>query len=102
MSISRHAVSGPLPPNAHRSKSRTSRPRLTVTWRIALAWFQAAISSTPAAQASTSIPTASASRPYTASAASRCSGISPPSRCSGMWPSSMNASVVVGSDPPPG
>ena len=30
-------------------KSRTSRPRLTVTWRSALAWFQAEISRTPVA-----------------------------------------------------
>ena len=33
-------------------KSRTSRPRLTVTWRSALAWFHAEISRTPVAQAS--------------------------------------------------
>ena len=56
MSISRQAVSGPEPPKAQRSKSRTSSPRLTVTWRIALAWFQAAISSTPAAHASRDEP----------------------------------------------
>ena len=56
-SMSRHAVSGPDPPNAQTSKSRTSSPRLTVTWRIAFAWFQAAISSTPAAHASTPRPT---------------------------------------------
>ena len=55
-------LSGPEPPKAQRSKSRTSSPRLTVTWRIALAWFQAAISSTPAAHASTVSPTRSASR----------------------------------------
>jgi hypothetical protein len=61
-SISRHAVSGPEPPNAHTSKSRTSSPRLTVTWRIAFAWFHAAISSTPAAHASTAMPTDSARR----------------------------------------
>ena len=50
--MSRHSSSEPEPPNVVRAKSRTSRPRLTVTWRSALAWFHAEISRTPAAHAS--------------------------------------------------
>ena len=50
--MSRHSSSEPEPPNVVSVKSRTSRPRLTVTWRSALAWFQAEISRTPVAQAS--------------------------------------------------
>ena len=57
MSISRQAGSGPEPPKASSAKSRTSSPRLTVTWRMAFAWFQAAISRTPAAHASREVPT---------------------------------------------
>ncbi len=39
-----------------RVKSRTSRPRLTVIWRSALAWFQAEISRTPLAHSSGEMP----------------------------------------------
>ncbi len=49
--MSRQPTSEPDPPNAVRTKSRTSRPRLTVTCLIALAWFHAAISSIPVAAA---------------------------------------------------
>ena len=49
MSISRHSSSEPEPPKVARVKSRTSRPRLTVIWRSALAWFQAEISRMPVA-----------------------------------------------------
>jgi hypothetical protein len=49
MSISRQTSSGPEPPKAAIAKSRTSSPRLTVTWRMALAWFQAEISRMPRA-----------------------------------------------------
>ena len=41
-------------------KSRTSRPRLTDTWRRALAWFHAEISRMPVAQRSSSSPSRSA------------------------------------------
>src|SRR4029453_14431018 len=65
---SRQTPSTPNPPKVARTKSRTSRPRRTVTWRRALAWFQAAISSTPAATAGRSSPSLgpSASRPAAA------------------------------------
>jgi hypothetical protein len=49
MSISRQASSEPEPPNVVSVKSRTSRPLATVTWRSALAWFQAEISRIPVA-----------------------------------------------------
>ena len=52
MSTSRQASSEPEPPNVTSVKSRTSSPRWTVTWRSALAWFQAEISRMPAAQRS--------------------------------------------------
>ena len=47
---SRHSSSEPEPPKVVSVKSRTSRPRLTVTWRSALAWFHAEISRMPVAQ----------------------------------------------------
>ena len=60
MSTSRQASSEPEPPNVTSVKSRTSRPRLTVIWRSALAWFHAEISSTPVAHASKSRPSSPA------------------------------------------
>ena len=56
MSTSRQASSDPEPPNVVSMKSRTSRPRLTDTWRRALAWFQAEISRMPVAHRSSSRP----------------------------------------------
>ena len=56
MSISRHSSSDPEPPNVAIVKSRTSRPRLTVTWRSALAWFHAEISRMPVAHSSQAEP----------------------------------------------
>ena len=56
MSTSRQASSDPEPPKVVSMKSRTSRPRLTDTWRRALAWFHAEISRMPVAQRSTSRP----------------------------------------------
>ena len=55
------AAASPEPPNVVSVKSRTSRPRLTVTWRSALAWFQAEISRMPVAQASGLRPSLAAS-----------------------------------------
>ena len=46
--------SEPDPPKVAIVKSRTSSPRLTVTWRSALAWFQAEISRMPVAGRSSS------------------------------------------------
>ena len=60
MSTSRQASSEPEPPKVVSMKSRTSSPRLTLTWRSALAWFQAEISRMPVAQRSKSRPSWSA------------------------------------------
>ncbi len=100
MSTRRQASSDPEPPNVTIVKSRTSRPRRTVTWRSALAWFQAEISSTPVAQRSRDRPSRSASASKPAAARSTSSGTSPPSRCGGIRPSTTCASVIVGSVPP--
>ena len=48
----------PDPPKAHSARSRTSMPRRTVAWRMALAWFQVQISTMPSAHASGLRPTA--------------------------------------------
>ncbi len=98
--MSRQSSSEPEPPNVVSVKSRTSRPRLTVTWRSALAWFQAEISRTPVAQASGERPSFEASASTPTRAASTSSGISPPSRCGGIRPSTTCASVIVTSVPP--
>ena len=60
MSTSRQASSDPDPPNVVSMKSRTSRPRLTDTWRSALAWFQAEISRMPVAHRDSSSPSRAA------------------------------------------
>ncbi len=60
MSTRRQASSEPEPPNVASMKSRTSRPRLTLTWRRALAWFHAEISRMPVAQWSGSMPSLAA------------------------------------------
>ena len=61
MSTSRQASSDPDPPKVVSMKSRTSSPRLTDTWRSALAWFHAEISRMPVAQRSSSSPSRAAS-----------------------------------------
>ena len=98
--MSRQSSREPEPPKVVRVKSRTSRPRLTVTCRSALAWFHAEISSTPAAQASADMPSSFASVSMPALAAPASSGISPPSRWGGMRPRKTWASVMVTSVPP--
>ena len=75
MSSSRQASSEPDPPNVVSTKSRTSRPRFTLTWRRALAWFQAEISRMPRAQAAGSRPSLPASAAIAPRAAAASSGI---------------------------
>src|SRR5258708_3870991 len=56
ISISGQISSDPDPPNVTSVKSRTSRPRLTVIWRTALAWFHAETSRIPAAHSCSGMP----------------------------------------------
>ena len=100
-SASRHACSGPAPPNATRAKRRGSCPRPIDTVRMARAMELSMISTMPAAASSTPRPSGAPTRASMAArAASTSSGISPPSSAGGMRPSTRCASVTVGSVPP--
>ena len=71
-------------------KSRTSRPRLVVIRRSALAWFQAEISRMPGGAVLQGQPERLGHRAdRRCAAASASSGISPPSRCGGIRPSTV-------------
>ena len=101
-SITAGDCAGPAPPNESSAKPRGSMPRWMVIWRMALAWFQLAISMMPCASASTLMPPGSrcASAAMPARARATSSAMPPPISAAGMRPSTRLASVMVGSSPP--
>ena len=87
-SITAGDCAGPAPPNDSSAKSRGSMPRWIVIWRMALAWFQLAISMMPWASCSAlMLPgsrVASAAMPARERATS--SAMPPPISAGGMRP----------------